>query len=878
MARNAARKTAPRGLFKVQTKNFKHNKSVIKDTKKCKLVPENNYKHHPRHAAFTLAELLTAVLVISVIMVALAPVITKRMKDNVSVTTDNKKGLEVFTNPGTYTFDVPIGINTLFLQGSGGGGGGAGSTYVEKEKSFTSSTTWTVPVGVNEITLVITGAGGGGGGANGQANSGNIELSQSVPKTSCLSDELLVMRAADDGSDICITKNNLDGRTLIYSAFGYTSPEDTCTRGYCCWQHTDQGFKRDSCTYDGAARICHAYKGTLDSTGNLARSNIYRLPTVTEWKRMAYYENSDTGFLKRLQMCDGRNQPNNVVTGCTASGTGSRFGPCKGSFEDQCSTWRYHAQNHTDLQLHGNRATNTGSTDNVTIAESVRCMRSLKYYNNYSGSGGSSGAVLEKTINVLPNDTFEITIGQGGAGGASKTKGSQGGTTKIVHKRKNIELGTYYVKGGLGGNPATTSAHGSAYLNNTTSSGTTPSGTCYSRNRKDTSDSFTGGNTSCTTISYSGESGTSTKGGNGGRVKNEGSINNGEASSGGIVYVSPLCNENLNPLAGPYSTSNCGTDKRKATQRATNEEIRLAKGQNASTAGFGGGGGLTPAWANSTSHFYQGGKGANGKVEITYKVALPGGGGGSSARVAGVDNNNKAYEIIYKVSEGDRIVFKVGSGGSGGVENQDGLNGSATVVGDNDIVFLAGEGGKTATDTDKNNLKGGRGGYTSYINEEDNIQSNIQTGIKLKSKTPPITYTINPPNNSFKGQNGTRGGVPEADTIQSGYTITNTIFSYGFNGGMGASPFNVEKSKTAASISCGGGIQGTLGQTTNLKYLCTSGNTKGNDARNHDPVNNEFGGSGGGGGGVKDDSFEQGTGGNGSSGYLRIRWDASEQE
>ena len=146
MARNAARKTAPRGLFKVQTKNFKHNKSVIKDTKKCKLVPENNYKHHPRHAAFTLAELLTAVLVISVIMVALAPVITKRMKDNVSVTTDNKKGLEVFTNPGTYTFDVPIGINTLFLQGSGGGGGGAGSTYVEIEKSFTSSTTWTVPV------------------------------------------------------------------------------------------------------------------------------------------------------------------------------------------------------------------------------------------------------------------------------------------------------------------------------------------------------------------------------------------------------------------------------------------------------------------------------------------------------------------------------------------------------------------------------------------------------------------------------------------------------------------------------------------------------------------------------------------------------------
>ena len=99
---------------------------------------KKNYARRPRGAqhtavqkgckkAFTLAELLTAVLVISIIMVALAPVITKRMKDNVSVTTDNKKGLEIFANPGTYTFDVPIGINTLFLQGSGGGGGGGGA-------------------------------------------------------------------------------------------------------------------------------------------------------------------------------------------------------------------------------------------------------------------------------------------------------------------------------------------------------------------------------------------------------------------------------------------------------------------------------------------------------------------------------------------------------------------------------------------------------------------------------------------------------------------------------------------------------------------------------------------------------------------------------
>ena len=116
-----------------------------------------------KYSAFTLAELLVSVLIISIIMVVLAPVITRRMKDTLTVQTDNIKGLEIYTNPGTYSFDVPIGINTLFIQGSGGAGGGAGATYVEKETSFTSTTNWTVPKGVNKISLTITGSGGGGG-------------------------------------------------------------------------------------------------------------------------------------------------------------------------------------------------------------------------------------------------------------------------------------------------------------------------------------------------------------------------------------------------------------------------------------------------------------------------------------------------------------------------------------------------------------------------------------------------------------------------------------------------------------------------------------------------------------------------------------------
>ena len=95
--------------------------------------------------AFTLAELLTAVLVISVIMVALAPVITKRMQENISVETDRKKGEEIWTNPGTYTFQAPVGINILEISGAGGGGGGAGAVMKNYSKTYSGSSTEQLP-------------------------------------------------------------------------------------------------------------------------------------------------------------------------------------------------------------------------------------------------------------------------------------------------------------------------------------------------------------------------------------------------------------------------------------------------------------------------------------------------------------------------------------------------------------------------------------------------------------------------------------------------------------------------------------------------------------------------------------------------------------
>ena len=786
--------------------------------------------HLSNKRAFTLAELLTAVLVISVIMVALAPVITKRMKENITVQTDNRKGLEIYTNPGSYTFDVPIGINTLFIQGSGGGGAGAGSTYVEKDISFTSTTTWTVPNGVNQITLTIIGAGGGGGGANARNEASNCN---SIYKT--------IPAMADNGKDICT------GEPTDYTACGYNElksefNEASVSMGT-CWKKDNYwgaGKHLAVCTYNGAILACRSGSNVGITTRLFSHTEMARIV-----KQASYPAGS--GYLGKNYMDLCRQQTNSSdytsnMRECNV--TGKCYSPdsleCNPYLMHINENWlmfvnngKIYASNELLGQIYPGYRIPTANT-----AGQVRCVYERQNWFQYSGAGGASGAVMEKTINVLPKDVFEITIGSGGNGGAARTKGSQGGTTKIVHKRGGIELGTYYVKGGLGGNGASTTANGAAYTNGTASGNTTVSGTCYARNRKDTTDSFSGGNTTCNVISYSGESGTELQGGNGGRLKNE-----GVATQGGIIGE---MGENV------------------------------SSGKNATEYAFGGGGGTCARGVRSASSCSKGGKGASGRVDIVYKVALPGGGGGSASRVAGVNNDNKMYEIKYKVAEGDRIVFKVGSGGTGGVEGQDGLNGSATVIGDNDIVFLGGEGGKVATESDKSSLRGGRGGSSGCVNEEDNIQS-VTSGIKIKNSTT-AKYSITPSNGSFKGQAGRRGGVPSSSDIQSGYSIANTVFAYGFSGGMGGSPFNVESSKIGASITCSGGIYGTLGQMTSIKYLCTSGNIKGNDARSHDPVNNEFGGSGGGGGGVVGDSFEQGSGGNGSSGYLRIRWDMSEQE
>ena len=801
----------------------------------------------PLCKAFTLAELLTATLVISIIMVALAPVITRRAHDNVAITVNQKQGLEIFATPGIYSFDVPIGINTLFIQGSGGGGGGAGAKAgTTVNKTFTTSQTFTIPTGVNQVTFTITGAGGGGGGSNGSANPSVNAKNDKVYNDKCLDDEFLAMRGADGEYDLCYTKKDIYARPTPLG-------EHCGVLKGCCWNIGENlcrepisgtartGCNRYVCQQSIASQLCNEYKAdTREKLGT------YRLPNTPELQKIAKYfiDWSVNAGSEGLELCSHNDNYHcaqgeydkvpicGIFTGCMESNT------------NYCIASYIWGQGGKQFGRHGGCTLAIGGYGEDSTA-SVRCVRSLSRYNNFGGAGGASGAQLTRTINVLPKDTLTITIGTGGQGGSAGNNGSQGGTTQVLHKRNGSTIGTYYVKGGLGGNKATTTGHGQPYGNGTSSGQTTPSGTCYAN-----------ANVGCNVLSYSGNVGSASHGGNGGRVNNSGTINDGSASSGGYQYID---------------------GSRPANERSTQAERDKAKGQNATTAGFGGGGGLTPNWATSSSHFFGGGNGANGKVDISYSIALPGGGGGSGSRVGGdvtVNGETKLQEVRYKVTEGSRLVVKIGAGGSGGVSGQNGTDGEATVIGDNDIIFLGGEGGKIGSGTSS-----GNGGTSGTIKPKD-VQTNrtYQYGLGFSSTAKNlISYTKTPTSTGFVGQTGKKGGVP------SGYTITNTVWEYGFTGGSGGAPYGIRDSFISSSVACGGGqsdsnVNNNKLGTTLANTICVSGNIKGNDAKSHDPANNDLGGSGGGGGGVTGTSTTYGEGGNGAPGFLRIRWNEAEQE
>ena len=126
---------------------------------------------HQKSFAFSLVEMLMALLVASLLMAALAPVMTKRMDEaklNISgvgaAQYDKDAVIQIFTESDT--FNVPNDVNSVKVTMMGGGGAGGDAFHgVQEFKDPNSIKSWKVPEGVTKLRVYMVG--GGGGGASG---------------------------------------------------------------------------------------------------------------------------------------------------------------------------------------------------------------------------------------------------------------------------------------------------------------------------------------------------------------------------------------------------------------------------------------------------------------------------------------------------------------------------------------------------------------------------------------------------------------------------------------------------------------------------------------------------------------------------------------
>ena len=143
---------------------------------------------------FTLAELTLAVFIISILIVGFAPILTKRIQDNIKVSNalsgegvmylyeecaDKSECTPAADGSRAYDckFSAPANAKTISVVLVSGGGGGAGATeavvtpYNETVANATNGQSQkkeiNIVTGMAEVTVAhISGSGGGGGGGS----------------------------------------------------------------------------------------------------------------------------------------------------------------------------------------------------------------------------------------------------------------------------------------------------------------------------------------------------------------------------------------------------------------------------------------------------------------------------------------------------------------------------------------------------------------------------------------------------------------------------------------------------------------------------------------------------------------------------------------
>ena len=685
--------------------------------------------------AFSLAEMLMAVLVVSIMLVAMAPVITKRVTQNVNINgvgysesqetqafrfRDDDYCSKVTTSDGSNeyadcNFTVPSNVSKIGMILVGAGGGGAGATAHKLEaKTAIASTTTDKTAASNSVTiskymqdvkiLLLAGGGGGGGGSAFASSSGGSVSSQA----DCDGFNAFFIPASYNGTsgkNLCVTKYNVgdtNGPTIASSVSKITAGSGTCSGTSCCWQGTTSstcdtsgsysggsttysGCTRTVCTWAAANASCQAWAPTGTKAGD------WRLPTQTEmagWKSKIDSESSSTNYISKyrgsngLQLCD-----------YYSSSYGSprcyyRSGGCSGSYNDNCNPYYVwsatpNGSDYYDYYL-GSGTFRGPSSYRATYAFSARCVleKGAQLFSSFAAGGGGGGAyaknvtIPQSVISANVGGTIYLYAGAGGGGGAAASSSGSNGSNGSAGNDSYIQVkntsGTVVWQLKVSGGVAGKQATGSSNGGATT----VPS-------------------TACTALNSSAVSCATTYGGA-----------NGTQGSAGAKLVDQTVTSSMAASGGKGGNGNSISISGSASSVTTN--VTLTGGGAGGTAsswagsagsawGAGGGGGTFSAVSSGSSVTQNkgaGGAGKNGYAAISYNLVYSGsggggGGGGGFAHIADVDVTSGA---VYKI--------KVGGGGAGGIAGSSaGKKGGDTsiVIGSTTYSVGGGAGGKLGT-------------------------------------------------------------------------------------------------------------------------------------------------------------------------------------
>ena len=792
--------------------------------------------------AFTLAELLVSILIISVILTLLAPVITKRAKESFSVSSsrENESRLYLYdindsdctsstdgTNSLDCVFKVPNNIEEISLVMVSGGGGGAGATNptVNTNQKLTAANSSIGNSQTKELTITssmknivvsnLIGSGAGGGGASWGSSGGSGGGGGPQSQADCDPFNALFIPAEYNGSggkNTCVTKYNVgdtNGPTIASSTTTVTAGSGSCSANECCWTGytvgicnsghptSYSGCYRTVCTWYAANASCQSWAPNGTSAGD------WRLPTQNEMKGWANNIEKVSTYLGSdgLQLCDGYRSSHEsficypYLTRC--SGSGAYDGSCYPS-----GVWSSPSGYYFDLY---DRSFLGPYSFSARYPYSARCVLESGLGSNtaLSGGGGGAGAYIKNY--QIPNDVISSNIGgkiklfsaAGGSGGNSASSqgsnasnGSNGNTSYIeIYDKDNVLKWGIRALGGNYGYGASSTDYGNG-------------GAQTSANSCQLYENGVWRSINCTGVGI--------KGTNGNKVESASSTNTATGGSGGGSMY------NSSTVIGGGSGGS----------------ISSANGYNGSVYGAGGGGATIVFDSSNNVTKGIGGNGANGVAEITYDLvrqAAGGGGGGGGAFIR--------VEKI-KVTSGKEYTIKVASGGAAGSVATKGSDGGVTSATFDSVTYTlsGGKGGQIGTSsTDTSNVIQGIGGLGGIVS------SNV-------SDTTNIEY-----------KNGLKGDDGNTYTTTTGFVVSN-----GGNGGT-------------SGLDTKGGCGGLFIDSS----ICTNTNVNGTSVNFVSPNQifdtAQYGsaGAGGSGGGWSEDTFNypnSGGGSQGQSGYVYINW------